>query len=81
MNFLHLERCSWPPSSPLEGSQNRSQNIDQILEIEGVTPHIYGKKETRPFRKMGHVTIIHPKIDTARKMAKQVKETLSVISK
>ena len=57
------------------------KNIDQILEIEGVTPHIYGKKETRPFRKMGHVTIIHPKIDTARKMAKQVKETLSVISK
>ena len=57
------------------------KNIDQILAIEGVTPHIYGKKETRPFRKMGHITIIHPKIDTARKMAKQVKETLSVISK
>ena len=57
------------------------KNIDQILAIEGVTPHIYGKKETRPFRKMGHITIIHPKIDTARKMAKHVKETLSVISK
>jgi len=57
------------------------KNIDQILAIEGVIPHIYGKKETRPFRKMGHVTIIHPKIDTARKMAQQVKETLSVITK
>ena len=57
------------------------KNIDQILAIDGVIPHIYGKKETRPFRKMGHVTIIHPKIDTARKMAQQVKETLSVISK
>ena len=57
------------------------KNIDQVLAIEGVIPHIYGKKETRPFRKMGHVTIIHPKIDTARKMAAQVKETLSVISK
>ena len=57
------------------------KNIDQVLTIEGVTPHIYGKKETRPFRKMGHVTIIHPKIETARKMAEQVKETLSVISK
>ena len=57
------------------------QNLDQILAIEGVIPHIYGKNETRPFRKMGHVTIIHPKIDTARKMAEQVKETLSVISK
>jgi 5-(carboxyamino)imidazole ribonucleotide synthase len=57
------------------------KNIDQVLAIEGVIPHIYGKKETRPFRKMGHITIIHPKIDTARKMAQQVKETLSVISK
>ena len=57
------------------------KNIDQVLGIKGVIPHIYGKKETRPFRKMGHVTIIHPKIDTARKMAAQVKETLSVISK
>jgi 5-(carboxyamino)imidazole ribonucleotide synthase len=57
------------------------KNIDQVLAIEGVIPHIYGKKETRPFRKMGHVTIIHPKIETARKIAAQVKETLSVISK
>ena len=57
------------------------KNIDQILAFEGVTPHIYGKKETRPYRKMGHVTIIHPQIDTARKIAKKVKETLSVISK
>src|SRR5699024_10927554 len=32
------------------------ENIAQILEMAGVTPHIYGKKETRPFRKMGHVT-------------------------
>ncbi len=57
------------------------KNIDQVLAIEGIIPHIYGKKETRPFRKMGHVTIIHPKIETARKIAAQVKETLSVISK
>ena len=53
------------------------KNIDQVLAIEGVIPHIYGKKETRPFRKMGHVTIIHPKIDTARKMASQVKKPIS----
>ena len=57
------------------------KNIDQIMAIEGVIPHIYGKKKTHPFRKMGHVTIIHPKIDTARKMAAKVKETLSVITK
>ena len=57
------------------------KNIDLVMAIEGVTPHIYGKKETRPFRKMGHVTIIHPQIDTAKKMAAKVKKTLSVITK
>ena len=57
------------------------QNIEKILELEGVTPHIYGKKETRPFRKMGHVTIVHSEIDKAREIAQQVKETIKVISK
>ena len=57
------------------------KNIDQILAIDGVIPHIYGKKETRPFRKMGHVTIINPELSTARKIAEKVKDTLLVISK
>lgn len=57
------------------------QNIEKILELEGVTPHIYGKKETRPFRKMGHVTIVHSEIDKAREIAQQVKEIIKVISK
>ena len=57
------------------------QNIEKILELEGVTPHIYGKKETRPFRKRGHVTIVHSEIDKAREIAQQVKETIKVISK
>ena len=56
-------------------------NIDQIMTIEGVTPHIYGKKETRPNRKMGHVTIVNEKIENAIKIAKKVKETIKVISK
>ena len=37
------------------------ENMDKILHIDGVTPHIYGKKETRPFRKMGHVTRLTPR--------------------
>ena len=57
------------------------KNIDEILKIEGVTPHIYGKKITKPFRKMGHVTIVNKDIDIARKIAQQVKETIKVISK
>ena len=57
------------------------ENIDQILEMEGVTPHIYGKKQTRPFRKMGHVTIVNQDIVEARRIAQEVKERIKVISK
>jgi 5-(carboxyamino)imidazole ribonucleotide synthase len=57
------------------------ENIAEILKIDGVTPHIYGKKETRPFRKMGHVTIVNTDIDKAREIAQKVKETIRVISK
>ena len=57
------------------------ENIEKILKLDGVTPHIYGKKETRPFRKMGHVTIVHSEIDKARSIAQKVKETIKVISK
>ena len=57
------------------------KNIEKILAMEGVTPHIYGKKETRPFRKMGHVTIVNKDISEARKIAEEVKNTIQVISK
>lgn len=57
------------------------QNIESIMEMEGVTPHIYGKKQTRPFRKMGHVTIVHENLNTARQIAEEVKNTIKVISK
>ena len=55
-------------------------NMEEILKMEGVTPHIYGKKQTRPFRKMGHVTIVNNDIAMARKIAEQVKGTIKVIS-
>ena len=57
------------------------ENIEKIMAMDGVTPHIYGKKQTRPFRKMGHVTIVNEDIDEARKVAQEVKETIKVISK
>ncbi|MEM8508189.1 MAG: 5-(carboxyamino)imidazole ribonucleotide synthase [Bacteroidota bacterium] len=56
-------------------------NIEDILAKSGVTPHIYGKKQTRPFRKMGHVTIVNENIDRAREIAQQVKEKIQVVSK
>ncbi|MDV7186963.1 5-(carboxyamino)imidazole ribonucleotide synthase [Lutibacter sp. TH_r2] len=57
------------------------QGMEDILKMDGVTPHIYGKKETRPFRKMGHVTIVNNNLSEARKIAEKVKNTIKVISK
>ena len=57
------------------------ENIEKIMAMPGVTPHIYGKKETRPFRKMGHVTIVNNDINEARRIAEEVKNTIRVISK
>jgi 5-(carboxyamino)imidazole ribonucleotide synthase len=69
----------------LVGSEGHSgdviyQNMEEILNIEGVTPHIYGKKQTRPFRKMGHVTIVNSSVAKAREIAEVVKKTIKVIS-
>jgi 5-(carboxyamino)imidazole ribonucleotide synthase len=57
------------------------ENMDEILALKGVTPHIYGKKQTRPFRKMGHVTIVNESLEKARKQAELVKNTIKVTAK
>jgi len=56
------------------------ENIEKIMAIDGVTPHIYGKRETRPFRKMGHVTIVNEDMTEARRIAEEVKNNIRVIS-
>ncbi|MEG9328663.1 5-(carboxyamino)imidazole ribonucleotide synthase [Salinimicrobium catena] len=55
------------------------ENIEEIMKFKGVTPHIYGKKITRPFRKMGHVTIVAEDLSEARSTAEKVKKTIRVI--
>lgn len=57
------------------------KNMPEVLQLDGVTPHIYGKKQTRPFRKMGHVTIVDKDMARAREVAQKVKETIKVVSK
>ncbi len=56
------------------------KGLREVLKHEGVYIHLYGKKITKPFRKMGHVTILHNDRETAIKTAKFVKETLKVIA-
>ncbi len=55
--------------------------IKECLKIEGVNIHLYGKNETHPFRKMGHVTIIDPDIESAKTKAQFVQKTLKIQSK
>ena len=57
------------------------KNFDQIIGIEGVNPHIYGKFESKPNRKMGHITIINKDLKIAKKIANEVKETVIITSK
>jgi len=58
----------------------RYEGLEKILAIEGVYVHLYGKKYTKPFRKMGHVTVVDQNREQAIAKANQVKETLKVIS-
>lgn len=56
------------------------EGMEKILGIKGVFPHIYGKALTRPFRKMGHVTITANTLAEARETAKKVKQSVIVKS-
>jgi 5-(carboxyamino)imidazole ribonucleotide synthase len=57
------------------------KGLDEALAIEGVSPHIYGKAETRPFRKMGHVTIVGEELEEVYLRARKVKDLIKVISR
>ena len=54
--------------------------LEQVLKMPGVYLHLYGKKYTKPFRKMGHVTVIDEKREEAIRKARLVKEILKVVS-
>jgi len=56
------------------------ENIEKVLAQKGVSVHVYGKTETRPFRKMGHCTVVAPTADAALEIAKKVKNQLIVKS-
>lgn len=57
------------------------EGLESILSIPGVQPHLYGKSTTKPFRKMGHVTISGDKIEEVIATAKNVLSRIKVISK
>ncbi len=55
--------------------------IEKIMNFPGIYVHLYGKIETKPHRKMGHVTVTANALEEARILAREVKETVKVISK
>lgn len=57
------------------------EELDEVLKIDNAFVHIYNKLETKPGRKMGHVTVIsNEKADLVHK-ANKVKQTVKVITK
>ena len=54
--------------------------LEETLKLRGVYIHLYGKAETRPFRKMGHITVLDSEAASAYKMAKTVKDHFKIIS-
>lgn len=62
------------------GTQGKTQlnGLAEALSIPGVSVHLYGKHETRPFRKMGHATILDHDIERAIETAESLRKFLTV---
>ena len=56
------------------------EGLEKILSIPGVKPHIYGKGKTKPFRKMGHITIVNKDLDFAKEIGRKVQKMIKVKS-
>jgi 5-(carboxyamino)imidazole ribonucleotide synthase len=54
------------------------EGLHKAIAMPGVHIHLYGKEKTKPFRKMGHVTITSSEIELAKKHARTVQEILKV---
>jgi 5-(carboxyamino)imidazole ribonucleotide synthase len=58
----------------------RYEGVEECLALSGVHIHLYSKTNTKPMRKMGHVTITAPTLKEAREKSTFVRDTLKVKS-
>ena len=58
----------------------RYEGLNEALKLSGVHVHFYGKQITKPFRKMGHVTITDADFETLHQKTQKVKETIKIKS-
>ncbi|WP_319201278.1 5-(carboxyamino)imidazole ribonucleotide synthase [uncultured Ilyobacter sp.] len=54
--------------------------MDEMMSVDGAYLHLYGKKDTKPFRKMGHITVLSDSEEEACKLALKAREHLKIIS-
>ena len=87
LNFPLGSTAALPPSMMInilgaEGHRGPAQyeGLEEVLKMEHAFVHLYGKKQTAPGRKMGHVTILDKDKTGLLRKAMQVKQTLRVIS-
>ncbi len=55
----------------------RIVGLTEAMATPGATVHIYGKNECRPFRKMGHITVVDDSMDRALEKAKQLRDVVT----
>ena len=70
----------------LVGEENHTgeviyEKIEDVLKTQGASIHIYGKKQTKPNRKMGHITIVNKELNNAKKLSEKIRKSIKVISK
>ena len=58
----------------------RYKGLREAIQMPGVHVHLYGKSTTKPFRKMGHVTITAQEGEDLKHKAETVKQLIQVIS-
>ena len=56
------------------------KGLEEVISIEGVKVHLYGKENTKSFRKMGHVTIFNDSLEEAKTIARNVQKTIKIIA-
>ncbi len=56
------------------------EGVDDALKIDGVHVHLYGKQTTKPFRKMGHVTLVGSQLEKLKSTARVLKEQIKIIA-
>lgn len=65
-----------------EGYEGEAQyeGMETLLETPGVHPFLYGKKITKPFRKMGHITVVDKELENLKKKVEALKNAVRIIS-